>query len=224
MDNRKCFHFCNGSSSYDAIGFNPQWNAIIWLRMFLTVWNILQIPCGCVVYGVTWWRHQMETFSALLAICAGNSPVTGEFPTQRPVTRSFDVFFDLCLNKRLRKQSWGWWFEMISCPLWRHRNEMQLSNTILSSFLTTSCSANPCLWLLGNVVITHYDVIKSKDVSRHRLFVRGIHRRSPVVSLTKGQWRGPLMLLCWQSEIKKLLNKHRLTGNLWRHHGHMMLP
>ena len=37
----------------------------------------------------------METFSALLAFCAGNSPVTGEFPTQRPVTRSFDVFFDL---------------------------------------------------------------------------------------------------------------------------------
>ena len=41
------------------------------------------------------WRHQMETFSALLAICARNSPVTGEFPAQRPVTRSFDVFFDL---------------------------------------------------------------------------------------------------------------------------------
>ena len=40
-----------------------------------------------------WWRHQMETFPALLAICAGNSPVTGEFPTQRPVTRSFDGFF-----------------------------------------------------------------------------------------------------------------------------------
>ena len=39
----------------------------------------------------TWWRHQMETFSALLAIRVGNSPVPGEFPTQRPVTRSFDV-------------------------------------------------------------------------------------------------------------------------------------
>ena len=39
-----------------------------------------------------WWRHQMETFSALMALCAGNSPVTGEFPAQRPVTRSFDVF------------------------------------------------------------------------------------------------------------------------------------
>ena len=44
----------------------------------------------------------METFSALLAICAGNSPVDGEFTAQRPVTRSFDVFFDLHLNKRLK--------------------------------------------------------------------------------------------------------------------------
>ena len=73
----------------------------------------------------SWWRHQMETFAALLAICAGNSPVPGEFPTQRPVTRSFDVFFDLRLNKRLSKQSWGWWFETLSHPLWRHRNVTQ---------------------------------------------------------------------------------------------------
>ena len=58
----------------------------------------------------------------LLAICAGNLPVPGEFPTQRPVTRSFDVLFDLRLNKRLSKQSCGWWFETSSCPLWRHRN------------------------------------------------------------------------------------------------------
>ena len=45
----------------------------------------------------------METFSALLAICVGNSPVTGEFPAQRPGTRSFDVYFDLRLNKQLFK-------------------------------------------------------------------------------------------------------------------------
>ena len=57
-----------------------------------------------------------------MAFCAGNSLTTGEFPSQRPVTRSFDVFFDLLLNKRLHKQSWGWWFETPSCPLWRHRN------------------------------------------------------------------------------------------------------
>ena len=47
----------------------------------------------------------METFSVLLAICEGNSPITGEFPSQRPMTQSFDVFFDLRLNKRLSKQS-----------------------------------------------------------------------------------------------------------------------
>ena len=79
----------------------------------------------CIIsYFVTWWRHQMETFSALLAICAGNSLVTGEFAAHRPVTRSFDIFFDLCLKKRLSKQSWRWWFETLSRPLWRHYNEM----------------------------------------------------------------------------------------------------
>ena len=65
----------------------------------------------------TWWRHQMETFTALLA--------SGEFPAQRPVTQSFDIFFDLCLNKRLRKQSWGWWVETLSRPLWRHCNDIE---------------------------------------------------------------------------------------------------
>ena len=65
-----------------------------------------------------WWRHQMETFSALLALCAGNSPITGEFPSQRPVTRGFNVFFDL----RLNKESWDWWFETTSRLLWRHSN------------------------------------------------------------------------------------------------------
>ena len=63
----------------------------------------------------------METFSALLALCAVNSRASGEFPSQRPVTRSFDVFFDLRLNKRLSKQSWGRWFETpLSCSFWRH--------------------------------------------------------------------------------------------------------
>ena len=69
-----------------------------------------------MVRFMSWWRHQMETFSTLLAFCARNSSVTGGFPTQRPVTRSFDVFFDLGLNKWLSKQSWGWWFN----TLWRH--------------------------------------------------------------------------------------------------------
>ena len=74
-------------------------------------WRLLGADVTAVMFGTlwleqigryhvddTWWRHQMETFSALLVICAGNSPVSGEFPAQRPVTRSFDVFFDLGLN------------------------------------------------------------------------------------------------------------------------------
>ena len=74
----------------------------------------------CVLQGwspMSWWRHQMEALSALLAICTGNSPVTGEFPAQKPVTRGFDVFLGLRLNKRLSKQSWGWWFETPSRSL-----------------------------------------------------------------------------------------------------------
>ena len=87
----------------------------------------------------------METFSTLLAICAGNSPVPGEFPAQRPVTWSFDVFFDLRLNKRSSKQSWDWWFEMPSRPLWRHCNMTftLVSDAVAPSqrpqFLTSLC-------------------------------------------------------------------------------------
>ena len=52
-----------------------------------------------------WCRHQMETFSALLALCVGNAPVTGGLPPQRPVVRSFDVLFELLLNTHLSEQS-----------------------------------------------------------------------------------------------------------------------
>ena len=69
-----------------------------------------------------WWRCRMEAFSALPALCAEDSQVTGEFPSQRPVTRSFDVFFGLRLNKGVGKQWRRRWFEMPSRPLWRHCN------------------------------------------------------------------------------------------------------
>ena len=71
---------------------------------------------------VTWWRHQMETFSALLALCARDSPLSSEFPSQRPATRSFDVFFYFRLNKWLSKQSTRRWFETPSRSLWHHCN------------------------------------------------------------------------------------------------------
>ena len=56
----------------------------------------------------------------------------GELPAQRPVTRSFDVFFDLSLNKRLSKPTRGWWFETQSRPLWRHSNFRDHTRNVLS--------------------------------------------------------------------------------------------
>ena len=114
------------------------------MERFPHYWSFVRLPTRPVMwsFGVSSlyqpqtepqrWRHQMETFSALLAICAGNSPVPGEFPTQRPVTRSFDVYFDLRPDKRLSKKSWGWWswwFETLSHTLWRHRNECRELDT-----------------------------------------------------------------------------------------------
>ena len=55
-------------------------------------------------------------------------PLRGKL-TDQPVTRSFDVFFDVHLIKRLSKQSWGWWIEKPSCPLWRHFNSHKHSNS-----------------------------------------------------------------------------------------------
>ena len=65
----------------------------------------------------------METFSTLLALCVGTSAVTGEFPAQKPVMQSFDLFFNLRLNKGLSKQPLGWWFETAMPSLWRQCND-----------------------------------------------------------------------------------------------------
>ena len=76
------------------------------------------------------WHPSMMTSSNGNILCVTDllcgeftGHLTGEFPTQRPVTWSFDVFFDLRLNKQLSEQSWCWWFEMPLRPLWRHCND-----------------------------------------------------------------------------------------------------
>ena len=63
------------------------------------------------------WKH----FRVTDPLC-GEFTGPGAFPIQRPVTRSFDIFFDLRLSERLSKQSSGWWFETPPRPLWRHCN------------------------------------------------------------------------------------------------------
>ena len=94
--------------------------------------NTHHLAAGIFIKLMRWnmVRHQMETFSALLAICAGNWPVPGDFPAQRPVTRNIDVFFDLRPSKLLSTQSWGWWFETPPRPLWRPCNENGAYNSL----------------------------------------------------------------------------------------------
>ena len=119
-------------------------------------WDIIPSDCSMT----TWWRHQMETFSALLAICAGNSPVPGEFPTQRPVTRSFDLFFDLRLNKRLSKQSWGWWFETLTWSLWRHCNkyiDFVMISALTAGFLISWAYLPSAPW--PSFILLHRNII-----------------------------------------------------------------
>ena len=79
---------------------------------------------------VSWWRHQMETFSASLALCAGNSPVPVNSP-HKGQWRGALTFFMICaLNKRLSKKSQGWWFETLTRSLWRHCNVVSLSSNM----------------------------------------------------------------------------------------------
>ena len=80
--------------------------------------KIVLMWCHRTKLGGPSWRHQMEIFSALLTIYAGNSPVS-----QRPVARSFDVFIDPRLDERLCKHPWGWWLETPSLPLWHQGND-----------------------------------------------------------------------------------------------------
>ena len=140
-----------------------------------------------LIGSCAWWRHQMETFSALLAICAGNSPVTGDFPTQRPVTWSFDVLFDLSLNERLIEQSWGCWIETLSRQLGRHSNGSHVQ--VLTLNVNSGCGCKfrvwlNVLWIVGTLQCTVglYDgefllfffkvafINSSNSICRHRSF------------------------------------------------------
>ena len=88
------------------------------------------IPVSSAHFLKAWWRHQMKTFLVLLPYCAAISPVPGEFTSQRPVARSFDVFFDLRPNTQVSKQSWGWLSETPSSSLWRQCNGLSILHSL----------------------------------------------------------------------------------------------
>ena len=91
-----------------------------WFTVAYHAYYALSSPSDQSVLGTSWRHHQTETFSALLALCEWNPPITPWIPLQRPV--SFDVFFNLRLNKQLSKQGRRRWFETPSHSLWRHCN------------------------------------------------------------------------------------------------------
>ena len=128
----------------------------------------------------------METFSALLAFFAGNSPVTGELPSQRPVTRSFHVFVGLRLNKWLSKQSWGWWFR-------RHRAHYDVT-----------------------LMYRYQAVVQSEHVfnyTRQRISVTNgyscpcIHYSIDIIPIIQGQHDG-----CWYYGVKYAADRGQQTG------------
>ena len=93
------------------------------------LWYIVQELCTLVIIccvccssvPIMMTTSNRNIFRVTGPLC-GEITGPGEFSTQRPVTRNFDVFFHLRLNKRLRKQPWGWWFETPSWSLWRQCN------------------------------------------------------------------------------------------------------
>ena len=105
------------------------------------------------------WSHQMETISLLLALCVGNTSVTGEFPSQKTMTRSFDVFFLSGLNNQSSKQWRHRWFETPWRSLWCHCNDV-LYYTHRAVFQEMGPSTNMRCSVWYNVwCMTRYDII-----------------------------------------------------------------
>ena len=164
------------------------------------------------------------TFSALLAICVGNSPVLGEFPTQRPVTRSFDVYFELRPNKRLNKQWWGWSFEMQSRPLWRHRNVVAEKTggwPWKSQGVLWGLVARPLvlifMWLYSSISMFQYrvgvfSVISPQSISKHLKVWGRMHKLLPFYFIffltTKVKAKTKWLLFCWQYLICNFSNEN----------------
>ena len=108
--------------------YNPIPDIMIATKLCTSYGSWTVVACAVFQRPRTWWCHQMETFSALLALSARGLPV--KFPSQRPVTRSFDVFLDLRPHKGTSKQSWGWWFETPSRALRRCCNVITIDNVL----------------------------------------------------------------------------------------------
>ena len=105
----------------------------------------------------------MEVFSGLLALCGGNPPVTGGFPSQRPVTRSFDISFDLRLNGRANNRDAG--------DLRRHCAHYDCNNTSSFKFLCLSRISYDFCCTADVIQNGRCDLEKSRDISSVKSYV-----------------------------------------------------
>ena len=140
--------------------------------------------CGTALI-TAWWRHQMEIFSALLALCGGNPPVTGRFPSQRPVTRIFDVSFGLLLNKRLSKQSRRRWIEMPSRSSWRHCNVSYRNSTDGQDLLQYSFRATTVRAFTAFIQKRHITINSLRPRQNGRHFADDVFKR---IFLNENGW------------------------------------
>ena len=92
-------------------------------------------------------RSEKTSKLSVTGLWGWNSPVTGEFPSQRPVTRS------------LSKQSWGWWSETPSYPVWRHCNVSDMFQWLIKILIPQSGLITFPVILL--ILVTEYDTHKN---------------------------------------------------------------
>ena len=112
------FTHCGLVTPHGGIDLGQDW-IMSWLDYPNSWWTWNPSPLNYELVMMT--SSNGNIFRVTGPLC-GEFTSPGEFPTQRPVTRNFDVFFHLRLNKRLSKQQRGWWFETLSRTLWRHCN------------------------------------------------------------------------------------------------------
>ena len=112
-------------------------------------------------------------------------------PHTRPVTRSFQVFFDLCLNKPLSKQSWGWWFETLSRPFWCHCNEK---------------------WTQQNFAHILWDILQIEALKCIEIDTSYITPLAHPASITAGKW---FMIKLYNIIDNQALSKCQLCHHCW---------
>ena len=142
-------------------------------------------------WTITWWRHHMETFFALLVFCLGifrspvNSPHKGQW-------RGALMFSVICAWIRYSKESWGWRLKTPSSQLWRHSNA-EIYDEVTYPVMCWNCIQGDAFEL--RLVLCFVVVMQSFIMNSHEVFIH-IHQgcfagTGAIDRLPQCQWRKP---------------------------------